>query len=240
MIHKVKGIVLRTQPYGDTSLIARIYTDLFGMQSYLLKGIKGRKSSAKSALFQIPNILEMEVYHKDGDRLQSLREARIFQGFNHIRSDIVKSSIALFMAELVYRSLREEECNAEAFGFLENTLLLLEAWDSPAANFHLAFMLKWTRVLGIYPNTGLSDGKVLNLEEGNFSYQSASQELNVLPPLTDIWRQLQENDLQHCSKLPLNAALRRQLLDHLQDYYSLHLPGFVRLKSPAVFSTLFS
>jgi hypothetical protein len=101
-------------------------------------------------------------------------------------------------------------------------------------------MLKWTKVLGFYPNIDASAGGILNLEEGGFTYQSANKDLNVLPPLTEAWRQLQETELHNCNVVALNAPARRQLLEHLQNYYSLHLPGYTRLKSPAIFTSIFN
>lgn len=240
MIQKTTGIVLRTQVYGETSLIVRIYTALYGMQSYLLKGVRGKKSKTLAGLFQVPNILEMEVTHREGDRLQSMREARILEPLNALRSDMIKSSVALFIAELVFKSLREEEPNNHAFEFLQTALLQLDAAEEKVANFHLAFMLNLTKVLGFYPNIDASSASILNLEEGSFTYQSANNVLNVLPPLTDIWRRLQETELHKCNTIAMNASTRRQLLEHLQNYYLLHLPGYTRLKSPAIFTTIFS
>ena len=70
MIHKTRGIVLRTVDYSDTSLIAKIYTEQFGIQSYLIKGAKRKRASIKANLFQPLALLELEVYKKEKQQLQ--------------------------------------------------------------------------------------------------------------------------------------------------------------------------
>ncbi|MFL5786527.1 MAG: recombination protein O N-terminal domain-containing protein [Flavisolibacter sp.] len=37
MIHKTKGIVLRTVKYGETSLVVTMFTELLGLQYYIVK-----------------------------------------------------------------------------------------------------------------------------------------------------------------------------------------------------------
>ena len=60
MIHKTKGIVLRAVKYGETSLVVTIFTELFGLQSYLVNGVRTptKKGTAKANLFQPAAMLE--------------------------------------------------------------------------------------------------------------------------------------------------------------------------------------
>jgi DNA repair protein RecO (recombination protein O) len=240
MFHQTEGIVLRTLPYGDNGFIAHIYTRSHGMQGYFLRGMRSKKSKTPAALFQVPNLLELVVVHKEGHSLNQIREARMSHSLNTLRTDPVKSAIALFMAELIYKSLREEEQNAEAWEYVQTALLQLDTSVFSVANFHLVFMMKWTRLLGIYPNIENTGGERFSLSEGVYSYGGRTSETTLLPPFTDLWRQLQESKLDSCHELQLNGAVRRQLLQHLQAYYSFHLPGFGELKSPAVLAAVFT
>ena len=73
--HKTKGIVLRTVKYGETSVIVAVFTEKFGVQSYLVNGVRisTKKGSGKANLFQPSAILEMVVYHNELKQLQRLR-----------------------------------------------------------------------------------------------------------------------------------------------------------------------
>src|SRR5688572_20193898 len=90
MVHKTKGIVLRSVKFGETSLVVTMFTELFGLQSYLVNGVRtvSRKGSAKANLFQPSSILELEAYHNDFKNLQRLREFRWAHLYQHILSDV--------------------------------------------------------------------------------------------------------------------------------------------------------
>src|SRR3569832_2393554 len=102
MIHKTKGIVLRTVKYGETSLVVTVFTELFGLQSYLVKGVKtpAKKGTAKANLFQPAAILDLVAYHNEFKNLQRLKEFRWALLYQHILSDVRKNAVALFFIEL--------------------------------------------------------------------------------------------------------------------------------------------
>src|SRR5262249_1638687 len=102
-LHKTKGIVLRTVKYGETSLIATIFTELFGVQSYLVNGVRAssKKGSGKANLFQPAAILDLITYHNELRNLQRIKEFRWDYLYLRIFSDIRKNAVALFMVELL-------------------------------------------------------------------------------------------------------------------------------------------
>ena len=110
MIHKTKGIVLRTIKYGETSLVVTVFTQMFGVQTYLVNGIRtAKKSGAKAAMYQPAALLEMEVYHNELKGLQRIKESNWAILYNTILSDVIKNSIALYMMELLYKTLKQPE-----------------------------------------------------------------------------------------------------------------------------------
>ena len=111
MLHTTRGIVLHTTKYSETSLVAKIYTEVFGLQSYLVKGIRKQKAKLRPALFQPMTLADLVVYHKDKGSLQNIKESRIAVPYRSIPFDIRKSSMLLFINELLYKSIREEETN---------------------------------------------------------------------------------------------------------------------------------
>src|ERR1044071_7173878 len=106
-LHKTKGIVLRAVKYGDTSLIVTIFTELFGIQSYLINGVRAstKKGSGKANLFQPAAILDLVVYHNELRNLQRMKEFRWGHLYQNIFSDIRKNAVSLFMVELLAKCL---------------------------------------------------------------------------------------------------------------------------------------
>ena len=121
-VHNTKGIVLRTVKYGETSLIASIYTELFGLQSYLVNGVRtsSKKGPGKASLFQSGAMLELVVYHNDLKNLQRIKEFKWGYLYRHIFADILKNSVALFMVELLSKTIKQPEQNADLFYFVED------------------------------------------------------------------------------------------------------------------------
>ena len=144
MIHKTKGIVLRSVKYGETSLVVTVFTELFGLQSYIVNGVRtvSKKGSSKAVFFQPPALLDLVVYHNEYKNLQRIKEHKWAYLYRHIFSDVRKNSVSLFMIELLTKSLKQPEANAELFYFMEDALIHLdEASDTVMANFPLFFAL---------------------------------------------------------------------------------------------------
>src|SRR3954470_10838058 len=117
MIHKTKGIVLRAVKYGEASLIVSIYTELFGVQSYIVNGVRkaGKKGHGKGNMFQPPAMLDLVVYQNDLNSLQRIREFKWAYLYQTVMFDIRKNSVALFMTELLQKTVREPEPNPDLF-----------------------------------------------------------------------------------------------------------------------------
>ncbi|HKH60512.1 MAG TPA: DNA repair protein RecO, partial [Flavitalea sp.] len=131
MLHKTKGIVIRVVKYGETSVIVSIYTELFGIQSYIVNGVRtsSKKGSGKANLFQPAAILDLVVYHNELKNIQRLREFKWAYLYNNLFFDVIKNSVALYMIELMQKSLKQPEPNADLFHFLEDAFLHLDKSD---------------------------------------------------------------------------------------------------------------
>src|SRR5258706_10351535 len=153
-LHKTKGIVLRTVKYGETSMIVSIFTELFGIQSYLVNGVRTstKKGSGKANLFQPSAILDLIVYHNELRNLQRIKEFRWSYLYQHIFSDIKKNAVALFMVELLTKCLKQPEANEDLFQFAEDAFLHLdESNEMVTANFPLFFALHLAVFFGVSP-----------------------------------------------------------------------------------------
>ena len=245
MIHKTKGIVLRSIKFGETSLVVSIFTELFGLQSYLVNGVRTatKKGTPKANLFQPASLLDLVVYHNEFKNLQRLREFKWGHLYQHIYSDIRKNAVALFMIELLSKCLKEPETNAELFYFLEDALLHLDtASDVVTANFPLYFALHLAVFFGFRISDEYSDEHpYLDLAEGTFvaDMPNHSQYLEgrAAAITSHILKAQQPAEL---NDLYLNGDVRRNLLQSYEVYYALHIPDFGALKTLPVLREVMS
>jgi DNA repair protein RecO (recombination protein O) len=127
MLHKTKGIVLKTVKFGETSLVVTLFTELFGLQGYMVNGVRmvSKKGTAKGAYFQAGAVLDLVVYHNDFKNLQRIKEFKWAHLYNHIFSDVFKNAVTLFTIELLNKVLKEPEPNNELFYFVEDACYTL-------------------------------------------------------------------------------------------------------------------
>ncbi len=237
MLVKTKAIVISSLRYQEKSLIVKCFTASDGLKSYYVRdAFSSRKSTQKTVYFRPLNILEIEAAHKNNGRLEYFKEVRLAHPYYSINTDIVKTSIAIFISEILHHCIKEEEQNQNLYDYLETALLWLDTHDE-AANFHLILLLEITKFLGFYPENSTNQNPFFEMTDGVFvPYETISC--------------LSENETQLLRKLMLlkfdgtaktfHVSERQALLKILMDYYSLHLDGFIRPKSIEVFKEVFS
>ncbi len=148
MLYKTRGIVFRFTKYGETSIIVNIFTDMFGLQAYIVNGVRSKTAKNKIALFQPLTLLDMVVYHRDMANINRIKELKCLYPFQSLNTNIKKSAIALFINEVVNRTIKEESQALEIFDFLYFSISNLDRMDEGFENFHLLFLLKLSRYLG--------------------------------------------------------------------------------------------
>lgn len=245
MIHKTKGIVLRSVKYGETSLVVSVFTELFGLQSYMINGVRtvSKKGGSKAALFQPAAILELVAYHNEFKNLQRLKEFKWDYLYQHIFSDVKKNAVALFMIELLTKCLKQPEANADLFYFTEDAFHHLdEANDIITANYPLFFALHLAVFFGFRISDEYSDTKTyLDLLEGRFSEEQPKHPHYIqdreASAVSDILKILQPVELE---QIILNQELRRRITHALEAYYILHVPDFGTMRTLPVLRELMS
>lgn len=245
MIHATKGIVLRTVKYGDTSIITTVYTELFGIQSYIVKGVRqsSKTSAGKAGFFQPAAILDMEVYHNEQKQLQFIKEYQWSYPYEKVLFDVVRNTIAMFVIELLQHSLKQPEANPELFYLIEDTLKQLDKGsDTFAGNLPLYFALHLAAELGFQLH-GTFDAQtpVLDLQEGSFVAEKPAHPYWLDTQLAKITADLSGlqfyNDLENIS---LNRNIRRELLMAYQTFLSLHIADFGEMRSFAILQEILS
>ena len=241
MLHKTRGIALHSSKFSETSVIARIYTEAFGLRSYLIKGIRKERSRMRPGLFQALTLLDLTVYNKEKSSLQTIREASIAVPYQTLPFDILKSSVALFSSELVYKSIREEEPHPKLFEFLWEYCLQLDATRGPVNLFPLLFIIRFTRFLGIQPQQDYSRARrIFNLKEGTFQEGIPDHDLFLDEPASGFLAKIQASDIRDPEELRVPPEVRGILLEKMLQYYRLHLSGFPGIRSHEILHTILS
>lgn len=233
MLHKTRGIVFKSFDYGEASLIVKIYTELFGIQSYLINSVRKKHARFHSNIFQPLTLLDLVVYHKERPGLQRISDIRPNPPLESIPFDVFKSSIVFFLDEVLYKSIREEESNPALFDFIHQSVLLLDSPRPAGKDFHLIFMLKLCKYLGFSPTNNFdTQNNIFNLKEGFFQETIPPHPHFIQLPLSAYLSNLMAADLGRSDSLSISE--RRTLINLLLEYFSLHIDGFGNLKSQKV------
>lgn len=233
-----KAIVLSKIRYQDHDLIVKCYTRDFGIKSYLLKNIlKSKKGKLKPAYFQLFSMLEIDADHRENRALQFIRDVKIDYKTDSLHTNIVKSSIVIFLAEITSNILKEEEQNLELFDYISTSIQWFEEHETNS-NFHFLFLVELTKYLGFYPEMNIN-APYFNLLEGKFQnhdtgiYCVSGENLVALKTVLGI-------KFDGNKKLSLTSTQKRNFLDMILMYFKLHLDGFKEPKSLAVLNQVFN
>lgn len=241
MLHKTRGIVFKCTNYSESSVIVQVFTEKFGLQSYLINGVKKPKAKITLNMLQPLHLLEMVVYHKTNTQLQRVSEIRQIPTLQSIPYDIVKSSLALFLNEVIYKSVRQQGQDEALFDFIFHSVALLDKLENGLANFHLFFLLRLTRFLGFFPETNrYTPSAYFDLQNARYSSHPAPHGFVIAPEHGLYWQKLVESDFEALEQLHIPTSSRRVLLDHMLDYYRLHVDHFGEIKSQAVLAEIFA
>ncbi|MBL6658277.1 MAG: DNA repair protein RecO [Flavobacteriales bacterium] len=220
MHQQTKGIVLSKVKYAESSIICKIYTSEFGTQSYIVNGV--RKKKGNSGYYQVLNQLELNVYNKNGKELHRIKEVKMSAIYSSIPFDVYKSSIALFIAEILSKCLKEEVSNSDLFGFLETALIDLDNKDFDS-QFHIKFLVALSQYLGISPNIDNHELAYFDLLNGQFTNDN-NQHKHYTENTKDVFLAFKHDKVKN----------KRETLNILLEYYKLHIEGFNTIKSKDV------
>jgi DNA repair protein RecO (recombination protein O) len=239
MLHSTRGIVLHTIKFSETSLIAKIYTELFGVQSYLIKGIRKQKAKIRPTLLQHLTLVDLIVYHKEKNSLQTIKEIQIAFPYKSIPFDIRKSSLALFINELLYKSIREEEANRKLFDFIWGSCIYLDETTRSTNYFHLWFIVHLTAYLGFIPQMNYSEQKkIFNMKEGVFQETPPGHEYFMDELSSAFFYKLFSLTSEEDSLLSFPLEERNLMVEKILLFYRLHLSGFTGLRSHHILHTV--
>ncbi|SFZ89866.1 DNA replication and repair protein RecO [Flaviramulus basaltis] len=239
MLITTNAIVLSKLKYKDNDLIVKCYTEQLGVLSFLLRGVlKNRKGATKVAYFQLLSQLQIMLVYKENRSLQAIKETKLNNIYASLHSNVLKSSIVMFLSEVLSNTLKEEEQNDALYSYLENTLLWLDS-QQEYSNFHLLFLLKLTKYLGFYPDTTQMEFPFFNLNEGKFELKP-SDRYSVSGENLTLLKTLLGTTFDALPNVRINAKQRQAFLSMILLYFELHLGNFKTPKSLQIFNQVFS
>ncbi|MBR9860099.1 DNA repair protein RecO [bacterium] len=230
MLFKTRAIVLKNTFFGDHAVISKMYTRENGLRSYMINGVRKPKSRISMGSLQPLSLLDLEAYEKSNSGIQRIKELKCRPILIDTFQDFKRRAVAMFLIELLNSCIVAEDCEHELFDFLEASILKLET-DDHISNFPLQFMVDFSRMLGIDPQSNYSeDQPYLDLQTG--THTAVAHELCADRDVSRIIHVLRNaDDKQH---LNMSAGLRKKTLDTLILYYQQHLMHVKRFNSTEI------
>jgi DNA repair protein RecO (recombination protein O) len=216
VLQKTRGIVFRFTKYAESSIIVTIFTEQLGLQTYIVNSARSKSGKGKIALYQPLTLLELVVYYKENANILRIKEVKCFHPYQTLTSDFRKSTIALFLCEIVNKAVKEQSHTQELGNFLFNSFIALDGLQNNIENFHLLFLIQLSRHLGF---GAYKQGEILT------PFFNDDKEERIL-------NQLLQADYN--TSIPMNQLQRRNLLDVMLRFYTQHIEGFGEIKSLAV------
>ncbi|MDX2303573.1 MAG: DNA repair protein RecO [Microscillaceae bacterium] len=224
MLFKTRGIVINYFKYSESSIIVRIYTEELGLQSYIVNGIRSSKSKNRMAFFQPLTMLELVVYFReDRAKINRISEHRCRYAFQSIPFDYRKSVVAMFIMEILTKTLQGEIKNPDLFEFIDTSLLIFDQMTEDYENFHLVFLLKLTRYLGFAPQNS----------EDIFEQIASSRHSSLYHPSKQACGSVLDRLLRadYSEKIKISGKQRSELIDYILEYFQIHIENFQVIKS---------
>lgn len=241
MLATTEGIVLHTVKYGENSIIATIYTRDFGRQGFLLNATHGKKSKNKAALLQPMFLVSLVAYEKQSREIQRVKEISALQNYQTIPFDIIKSSQAVFIAEILFKTIAEQESNPDLFDFIKNTFLYFDLMNNGVANFHFFFLFRLTEYLGFLPDVASKVQKGwFDMRKGEIVAWEPTHPMYLNREATELLTRLSTCKINELASLAISSGMRGYLVNNLVEYYHLHFGNLSEIKSLKVLHEVFN
>jgi DNA repair protein RecO (recombination protein O) len=240
MIEKTGAIILHQLKYTDTGIIVQVYTRKFGRLSVMIKGMRNKKAGRHNIHFQPLSILDLIIYFKTSRGIQVLKEFSVSYSPADIQSNIRKSSIAIFIAEVLTSVLKEESPHEALFDYINDSIIYFNECSDRFLNFHISFLT------GLSPFLGFEPGKKKDPE--HIFFDMLNGRFLQLPPVHGYYAPADVSEIlakffvtswDNMDNITLTGSKRNEVLETLVRYYSLHLPGLKKINSLEILKEVF-
>ena len=237
--YKARGIVLGTLKYGEKGVVVHMLTDVCGRQSYMVQGVRPTARGSKMALLQPMFAVEFEGLTSTKMSMHRLKDLVPGMVLQSTPFDVRKSTMALFMAEVLYRLVKESEPGSELFDFVWASVGALDALEEGIANFHLWFLANLSRPLGFSPDNEYMDGAWLDIRDGHFTHNVLIPSASLSPENARILHDMLECDIRYLGEIGLNREERASFLEAMLKYYTFHLDAINSVESLRILKEVF-
>ncbi len=233
MLIKTRGIVFRAIKYGESSLIVDVLTRARGLQKYIIGGVRKKQAGISAGMFQVMSLLDLVAYYRDDRDMHRIKEVRPAYVFRTIPFDVRRGAVGMFMAEVARKTIRGSEQHEALFDFLYDTFCFLDRTEGAVHNLHLYFLLRLSGFLGFHPGDGYDPRQCpfFDLREGIFLPQPPGHVHYLDAGQSQLLDRLLDADAEASCRMVVTHTERVRLLEHLLEYYRLHLEGLPEIHS---------
>jgi len=239
MLTKTQGIVFSTTKYSESSIIAKIYTNDRGLQSYIASGVRSKKPKFSPNLFQAASIVELVANYKPNANLNRITEIKSHINYISIPFEISKSTTIIFLTEILSKCIIEESADQNLFNYIKKSFIYFDETNRSLPEFHIIFLIKLTQYLGFKPNGKYSEeNPYFDLREGTFCSTKPKHFDFLIPLLSTSLSEINQST-DFSDHLKITKAERMALLENIIKYYQIHIPNFKHLNSLSIFKEVF-
>lgn len=243
MVKQSLAIVIKSQKYGDTSLICHLFTRTYGLQMFMIKGVRSAKSKSINAnLFQVGNVLDIQMYYNPSKNFQILKECNPVYVYNNLRENIQRNCVQTFAIEVLTQIVIAAEPQEDVFDFTFDFFKVLEEETSiPSIYLPSYFVTQMNQLSGYNINGQFSElTPFFNFVSGTFTTSQPQ-----FPPFIEgataliLSRINSVTSIHELTQIP-NIPERKLILQALLLFMEYHYPDFKPLKSLPVLSIILS
>jgi DNA repair protein RecO (recombination protein O) len=239
MLLNTRGIVFQSFKYAESAIIVKIYTEHWGLLSFIVRGVKNKKSTVKLAYFQPLSILDLVINRREGKELHQIKEIKVLHAYSDLVTDPIKQSLLFFLYEILIKTLKEETHDKPLFEWLFNALTWLDLTEQKVINYHLVFLFQLSRFLGFFPKFSNRDEvDYFDLQEGIFQENQPEHPNFVSGEIVKQMAWLGTTTFEDCHTLKIGNTNRRKIVDVLVQYYQVHMPNMHQIHSLDVLKSM--
>ena len=228
MLVNTSAIVLKSFSYGESSLIARCFSEKNGKVSLIIKGAK-RIKSPKAPYFQPLSYIDIIYNHKLNRELQVLSKVNFRKYWSKILDDLYKVSLAISILELTDKTVTENDPNPSLFFILKE---VLKAYNNTLIDPKILFWFYECALLnnlGFQPN--LEDPDLTGLVLPDIKHDS-----NCIIVLSTLLA----GNINQLQKIKVSKKTSSLISDYLWSLIDYHFEGLSSIKSFKVVKKLLS
>ena len=233
MKYKSRAITLTYTKQGENSIISKIFTEKYGLQSFIVKGVRSKKAKKKLGIFQPLQLVDINATLILKKGLQYLDEITIIEPISADKINMRKNFLAIFIAEISSKVLQSNEQNSGLFKFIWEIKQKLYSTNTVDENFALIFMLNLSKYLGFFPSTENINAPFFNLETGEFSEKAFNLNIYLTEEKTTILKHLILE-----KKMNVPQKLKSELLKDIMKYFNLHYYNLSNITSHLIIESL--